>query len=112
MLCLITPPYQDYKKIRDQIISDLGRDFFDQRIEPLSAVQKRVLYSAASLPDPGLDFSSIQKSLGMGKGSLFNHLKRLEEKGLIYKSTRGVYRFAIPLFRKYLLLRVQSENSS
>ena len=57
----------DYEKIKDRLIGDLGRDFFDQRIEPLSAAQKRVLYSAASLSNPDLEFSSIQKSLDVGK---------------------------------------------
>lgn len=99
----------DYEKIKDRLIGDLGRDFFDQRIEPLSVAQKRVLYSAASLPDPDLEFSSIQKSLDMGKGSLSSHLKRLEEKGLIYRSGRGTYRLAMPLLGKYLRLRIRSE---
>lgn len=98
----------DYGKIKDRLIWDLGRDFFDQRIEPLSAAQERVLYSAASLPDPDLEFSSIQKSLDVGKGSLSSHLKRLEEKGLIYRSGRGTYRLAMPLLGKYLRLRMSS----
>ena len=101
----------DYKKIKVQLMSDLGRDFFDQRIETLSAVQKRVLYSAASLSNPDLEFSIIQKSLDMNKGSLSNQLTRLEEKGLIYKSRRGIYRLAIPLLGEYLRLRMQSEYS-
>lgn len=99
----------DYEKIKDQLTGDLGRDFFDQRIEPLSAAQRRVLYSAASLPDLDLEFSSIQKSLNVGKGALSSHLKRLEEKGLIYRSGRGTYRLAMPLLGKYLRLRMQSE---
>ncbi len=99
----------DYEKIKDQITRDLGRDFFDQRIEPLSATQRLVLYSAASLTDLDLEFSSIQKSLNVGKGALSSHLKRLEEKGLIYRSGRGTYRLAMPLLGKYLRLRMQSE---
>ena len=94
----------DYVNIRDQIIRDLGRDFFDRRIEPLNSAQKRVLYSAAALPGPDLEFASIQKSLGIDKRPLSNHLRRLEEKGFVYKPRRGVYRFAMPLLRKYPLL--------
>ena len=99
----------DYEKIKDRLIRDLGRDFFDQRIEPLSAAQKNVLRLAASRPDPDLEFSSIQKSLDVGKGSLSSHLKRLEEKGLVYRYGRGTYRLAMPLLGKYLRLRMQSE---
>ena len=99
----------DYEKIGDRLIGDLGRDFFDQRIEPLSSAQRRVLYSAASLPEPDLEFSSIQRSLDVDKGSLSNQLRRLEEKGLIYKSKRGVYRLAMPLLGKYLRLKVRPE---
>lgn len=99
----------DYEKIEDRLIGDLGRDFFDQRIDPLSVAQKRVLYSAASLPDPDLEFSSIQKSLDMSKGSLSSHLKRLEEKSLICRSGRGTYCLAMPLLGKYLRLSMRSE---
>lgn len=99
----------DYEKIEDRLIRDLGRDFFDQRIEPLSSAQKRVLYSAAFLSEPDLEFSSIQKSLNVDKGSLSNQLRRLESKGLIYKSKRGMYHLAMPLLGKYLRLRTQSE---
>ena len=99
----------DYEKIKYQLMVDLGRDFFDQRIELLSAAQKRVLYSAASLTNPNMEFSSIQKSLDVSKGSLSSHLKRLEEKGLIYRSGRGAYRLTMPLLGKYLRLKIQSE---
>ena len=95
----------DYENIKDQMIGDLGRDFFDQRIEPLSAAQRRVLYSVAALPDTDLEVSSIQKSLDVDKGSLYNYLRRLEEEGLIYKPKRGVFRLAMPLLGKYLRLR-------
>lgn len=99
----------DYEKIKDLLIKDLGRDFFDQRIELSSPAQKNVLRLAASTPDPDIEFSSIQKSLGVGKGSLSSHLKRLEEKGLVYKYGRGTYRLAMPLLGKYLRLKMQSE---
>ena len=100
-----------YEKIKYQLIVDLGRDFFDQCIEPLSSAQRRVLYSLASLPEPDLEFSSIQKLLDADKGSLYNQLKRLEEKGLIYKYKRGIYRLAMPLLGKYLRLK-SSQNDT
>lgn len=99
----------DYAEIRDQIIEDLGCDFFDRLIESLSATQRRVLYSAVSLPDSDLEFSAIQKPLDMDNGSLSNQLRRLEEKGLIRRSWRGVYRLAMPLLGKYMRLRMRSE---
>ena len=98
----------DYEKLKDRLILDLGRDFFDQRIRLLSAAQRRVLYSAASLPELDLEFSSIQKSLDVDKGSLYNQLRRLEEKGLVCKPERGIYRLVMPLLGKYLRLSGQS----
>ena len=71
----------DYEKIKDQLTGDLGRDFFDQRIEPLSAAQRRVLYSAASLPDADLEFSSIQKVAGHGQGIALQPLETLGREG-------------------------------
>lgn len=98
----------DYIRIRDQLTGDLVHDF-ERRIGELSAAQRRVLYHAGALADPDLEFSSLKKSLDMSKGSLSNHLRRLEEKGLIYKSTRGVYRLAMPMLGKYMRLDTKSE---
>ena len=98
----------DCEKIGDRLMGDLGRDFFDRRIEPLSSAQRRVPHPAASLPRPDSGFSSIQRSLDADKGSPSNQLRRPDERGLIYKSKRGVYRLAVPL-GKYLRLRVRPE---
>lgn len=51
---------------------------------------------------PDLKFSYIQKSLDVDKGLLSDHLKRLEEKGLIYKLKRGVCRLVMLLLGKHL----------
>ena len=93
----------DYKKIRDEILDKLGRDFFDKRMESLSNGQQNVLCLMAEIKENAMSFSSICNSLGMGKGPISNYLKRLEEKGLIYRLRRGDYQFSIPLLRTYLL---------
>ena len=48
-------------------------------------------------------FSDMAKLVLVSKGTLSQYLKRLEDKGLIYKHEHGVYRFSLLLFREYLL---------
>ncbi len=91
-----------YRTVRSPILKKLEHSFFIQRMSALSTAQNSVLNSMASLPDNVVDFSSICTTTGMGKGTVYNHLKRLEEKELVHKSQRGTYQFSIPLFKKYL----------
>ncbi len=93
----------DYERIKDMIKDNLSRDFFDRRIETLSDGQIKALQVMASMPEKKVTFTSIQKSSDITKGPLSNHLRRLEEKGLIYRAKRGIYQFPIPLFQEYLL---------
>ena len=93
---------KDYEKIKDSIQDKLSRDFFDRRLDPLTNGQIRVLYTMANLQIENISFSSIQKSSNIAQGPLSHHLKTLEDKNLIYRPKRGIYRFPTPLFQEYL----------
>lgn len=92
----------DYDKVRQSIIEKLGNSFFAQRIASLSDTQKRVLFEIASSKNDAC-FSTICKKMNMSKGAISGHLRRLDQKGIIYKQQRGLYRFAMPMFKKYIL---------
>ena len=93
----------DYSLVKNLIKKKIWHDFFDRRMESLSDGQIRVLHTMASRQEDKTTFSSIQKLSKIAKGPLSNHLRRLEEKGLIYRPKRGIYRFPIPMFQEYLL---------
>lgn len=93
----------DYEKVRSSIITNLGHDFFDQRMEPLSDSMKKLLYSMAKVTETDMEFSSIHALSNMNKGTLSKNLTRLNEKGVIYRHRHGTYRFSMPLFKRYLL---------
>lgn len=96
---------RDYKKIRGAIMSKLGKDFFEYRMKVLSTSQNNVLYSMASMKEMKIEFSSILQVSNIAKGPLSNQLKRLEEKGFIFRPQRGIYQFTMPLFKEYLLTK-------
>ena len=101
----------DYTAIKDSILEALEKDFFDQRMESLTDLQKKLLYTIAKLEQTDMAFGLIHESTNMSKGALGKNLRRLEDRGTIYKQTHGIYRFSIPLFRTYLLKKIRSQNN-
>lgn len=93
---------EDYDKVRQSIIEKLDNSFFAQRIASVSDTQKKVLVEIASSKRDAC-FSTICKKMNVSKGAISGHLRRLEQKGIIYKQQRGLYRFAMPMFKKYIL---------
>ena len=95
---------EDYSEFRDLIIKKLNRSFFDPRMETLTDGQTRVLYAMASVQKGEIDLAAICSKTDIRKGTVYNHLKFLAEKNMVYKSKRrGSYRFSMPLFKSYLL---------
>ena len=102
---------KDYKKIRGSIMLKLGEDFFEHRMKVLSINQNNVLYFMAPMEETEITFSSILHATNMAKGPLGNQLKRLEEKGFIFRPRRGIYQFTMPLFKEYLLTKIHSKST-
>ena len=92
----------EYKSVRSDLISNLRSDFFDQRMVDLTSREKKTLYLMSRVPEADMEFSSILNATGYNKGVLSSHLKRLEDKGIIYRHNRGHYRFALPMLKPYL----------
>ena len=93
---------RDYKSIRKDLICNIHNDFFDQRMADLIPGEKNTLYSMSTIPDTDLRFSSILNAADSSRGTVSTHLKRLEEKGILYRHDYGLYKFALPMFRSYL----------
>ena len=93
---------RDYKAVRGEILRSLHDDFFERHAAGLGPGEKDTLRRMAAIPDAGMRFASILKAAGASKGTVSTRLRRLEEKGAIYRSDRGMYEFALPLLRPYL----------
>ena len=72
-------------------------------MEDLPPQEKDVLFAMSKIPLEDMPLKEISKKSKIPPNSLFNLLKRLEAKGMIYNYTRGNYRFSVPLLREYLI---------
>ena len=97
-----TVSLRDYKSIREDIMCNIYNDFFDQRMADLIPSEKNTLYLMSAISDANLRFSSILAATDSSRGTVSTHLKRLEEKGVVYRHDYGLYKFALPLLRPYL----------
>ncbi len=93
---------RDYKAVRGEILCSLNDDFFEQHAAGLGPGEKDTLRRMAAIPDADMRFASILKAAGASKGTVSTRLRRLEEKGVVYRSDRGLYELALPLVRPYL----------
>lgn len=93
---------RDYKSARGRILHSLYGDFFDRRMADLAPGEKNTLQCMATIPDADMRFASILKATGASKGTVSTHLRRLEEKGVVYRRNHGLYGLALPLLRPYL----------
>ena len=101
---------QEYRDMRNSIIAKLFGDFFDQRLVDISPKEKNTLYCMSDMDDANMRFSSVLKRVGGTKGYVSSHLKRLETKGLVYRHNHGLYKFALPLLRQYLIAMARAEG--
>ena len=93
---------RDYKPAREKILHSLYDGFFDQRMADLAPGEKNTLQRMATIPDADMRFAPIMKAACAGKGTVSTRLRRLEEKGVVYRRNHGLYGFALPLLRQYL----------
>ena len=93
---------KEYEPIRGDLIGELCREFFDQRMVDMSRSEKSTLYHMSRMPEAGVRLSSIVSATGRGRGAVSSHLKRLEKKGIVYRHGHGLYAFALPMLGQYL----------
>jgi len=97
------------------ITRKLDSDFFAGRWDQLTDRQRELLYCVAQLPDPDDEFAIsdvVDKSAELDikkftPGDISQMLPRLVEKGLVYKNRHGKYSFAVPLFSRFILRKLE-----
>ena len=95
----------EYMSIREGLIRELCRGFFDQRMAKLGPLEGGTLRLMSAMPGADAAFSSILRGAGCSRGALLSRLRRLEAKGLVRRSGRGRYGFALPLLGPCLASR-------
>ena len=93
----------DFRAVESSLLHELDLAFFDDRYEGASPTEQRVLEVMAREPGQ-LRLTRLRPRLG-DVASLDLVVRRLVERGLIYRATRGTYDFALPLFRAYVRRR-------
>jgi len=109
----------DDKDIPIQSITrKLDSDFFAGRWDQLTDRQRDFLYCVAHLPEPDGEFAIsdlVDKSNEIeikkfSPGDVSQILPRLIEKGLIFKNRHGKYSFAVPLFSRFILRKLEGRS--
>lgn len=91
---------KDFMVIKRKLIKELDVGFFEDRFNLASLREKEVLIAMAKAGDSDIETKKISR---IKHSILMELIKRLMEKGLIYRSGRGRYGFTLPLFRDFLL---------
>ena len=94
-----------FRAVEPALLYELDLAFFEDRFEGASPTEQRILEAIASETGQ-VRLSRLHRDLPELSG-LNLLVRRLVERGLLYRATRGAYDFALPLFRDYLRRRAQ-----
>ena len=98
----------DYRAVEPALLHELDLAFFDDRFEGATPTEQLIL-EAMGRHTGQVRLADLRRRLP----DLAGHdvlVRRLVDRGLVYRATRGTYDFALPLFRDYL--RRRSANAT
>ncbi len=93
----------DYRAVEPALLHELDLAFFEDRFEGASPTEQLVLEAMAREPGQ-IRLTRLRPNVG-DVASLDLVVRRLVERGLIYRATRGTYDFSLPMFRAYIRRR-------
>jgi hypothetical protein len=93
-----------YRVVEPALLHELDLAFFEDRFEAAPPTEQRMLEAMAREPGQ-IRLTTLRPVLASSVASPDLVVRRLIERGLIYRATRGTYDFALPLFRPYLRRR-------
>src|SRR5208337_5334304 len=96
----------DYQGIHEEILTQLDKSFFEDRFDQASELEQKILLSMAKAGEEDVKTSEICKRIKQDYQTIIVSLNRLLDKNIIYKSRKGRYNFALPLFRDFLLRKL------
>lgn len=100
----------DYRRVEPALLHELDLAFFEDRFEGATPTEQWVLEMMAR-ESGQIRVSRLRPKLpDVGSPDLV--VRRLVDRGLLYRATRGTYDFALPLFRQYIRRRLNLSNLS
>ena len=91
----------DFERIEPALLHELDLAFFEDRFLTASPAEQDVLLRMAGRLGDRLTSGDL-RSVATDVPNVRELLRRLVARGLLYRPTRGTYRFALPLFGGYL----------
>jgi hypothetical protein len=91
----------DYERIESALLHELDLAFFEDRFLTASPAEQDVLLRMAGRLGDRLTAADLSAA-SQDVPNIRELLRRLVARGLLYRPTRGSYRFALPLFGGYL----------
>jgi hypothetical protein len=95
----------DYQRIEAALLHELDLAFFEDRFEGAPPGEQTVLEAMARETGP-VTLRRLRERLA-GAGNLDLLVRRLIERGLVYRTGRATYDFGMPLFRSFIRRRRQ-----
>jgi hypothetical protein len=95
----------DYRAVEPSLVHELDLAFFDDRFEVASPTEQQIL-EAMAREAGAVRLPRLRQHLPEQAG-LDLLVRRLVERGLVYRAGRGAYDFALPLFRAYIRRRAK-----
>jgi len=93
----------DLRTLHSSLVKELDISFFEDRFNLASEKEKKILIAMATVGEKDASALAIRNKAKVSHPVLMELLKRLQEKGLVYRASRGRYGFSVPLFREYVL---------
>lgn len=95
---------KDFNPLKQRLLDALDKSFFEDRFHMASPNEKKILLAMAKSNEKegAVPAREIARRTRSTYQDIQQYLVRLNEKGIIYRPTRGHYSFSIPLFKNYL----------
>jgi hypothetical protein len=91
----------DFQRIESALLHELDLAFFEDRFLTASTAEQELLLRMATRSGDRLTSADLRAAT-RDIPNIRELLRRLVTRGLLYRPTRGTYRFALPLFGAYL----------
>lgn len=91
----------DFERIESALLHELDLAFFEDRFLSASSAEQDLLLRMATRSGDRLSAADLRAAM-QGIPNVNELLRRLVARGLLYRPSRGTYRFALPLFGGYL----------
>ena len=94
----------DVNKVRSAVLYSLDSNFFQVRMERVTAAEREFIRAMASVVSEGGEcgIAEVIRTMGVSQGAIAQRRASLIRKGMIYSPAHGSLAFTVPLFNEYI----------